>query len=138
MCPTPPDSIKQRRSNIRRSICRIVTAVAKAEKSEKPQVVLMSSELTCRPIEANFKQIMAIQTEIEALYPTEEQLEDLSIAVKVTIKDQLGDDVQDTRLKPGLNSVKLPTLALPTIAGISKLYHYIPASGRPAGIAIID
>jgi len=115
-----------------------VTAVAKAEKSEKPQVVLMSSELTCRPIEANFKQIMAIQTEIEALYPTEEQLEDLSIAVKVTIKDQLGDDVQDTRLKPGLNSVKLPTLALPTIAGISKLYHYIPASGRPAGIAIID
>ncbi|XP_044312490.1 uncharacterized protein LOC123037080 [Drosophila rhopaloa] len=133
MCPTPLDVLKQKRSNIRRSISRIGAAVAKTEKVEKPNAALTPAELTCRLtiLEAYFKQIMAVQTEIEALDSTEEQLnyraelEDLFIATKVTIKDQLGDDVhnsaplaQDTLLRPGpTSSLKLPTLALPTFAG---------------------
>ncbi|XP_044249355.1 uncharacterized protein [Drosophila takahashii] len=80
---------------------------------------------------------MAVQTEIEALDSTEEQLnyraelEDMFIAIKVTIKDQLGDDVHnstplahDTLLRPGPpSSLKLPTLALPTFAGEYSEYN---------------
>jgi len=97
MCPTPLKSLKQTWSNIRRSISGIEISVAKAEKSEKPQVARTPSELTCvlTIAKALLKQIMII--EIEVLDSTEKHRvdpEDLFIAVKVIIKDQFGDHVR--------------------------------------------
>lgn len=87
------------------------------------------AELQCRLgiLESYFRQALSVQADIENLDPSDDgrgDLEDSYVNVKVTIKEQLGEELHSTMMEPQhsqlmqpVTSSKLPRLGLPSYDG---------------------
>ncbi|XP_036345643.1 uncharacterized protein LOC118754877, partial [Rhagoletis pomonella] len=118
------EQLKQQRANLRRNISRIRNSV-------DTKLAISSAELNCRLaiLEAYFKQVMTVQTEIEQLDPDEAEretrgeIEDTYVAIKVCINEQLGSDAHNLTVADSVHcashstSMKLPRLSLPVFDG---------------------
>lgn len=114
------DDLKQQRSSTKGSITRLKNYV------ESKSDILTATELECRLgiLESYFKQVLAYQTQIERLAPTDtcrSELEELYISSKTKILSLLGTgrrmSTAETTFAVPRSVNHLPKLKLPRFSG---------------------